>query len=600
MPKLSERTCRSIRTVTESRERNFDALARLAGLRPEADFRHMVLREVDFSGSNLDDFDFTGCRFQRCSFLGARIGTALLHGSEFDETDPSEALDYKDHWKRAVTNLAPDAPSPAPRLPNERKGVEAALRHLEDSWSDPDWALLFRRVWEQFRANDKLLMLARKWLQACTPEAAAPLLLTLICDPKVRKSEQQWLVKLSVDLLYKLPSDGPGWTRLWTALLDLPAQRAGLLVEGFERLRELTLQLPERRLSRRKERVWITLWAKLNEHNRGQAPWIEDQAMQAAPFLRSSDFARRVLRPMAGGSSWAVDALRQWLFREPVGRRGWARTLSEFLQEHPNADVRKLALHWLERSDPRDSGWSGVWKAVAKDRRDELAISLGLNWLQVTYVTTRGWPDVLARLLMILPRIDSQALKKQARAWLGLQWSHPHHALISAFAIGGAAHEEYASGKRPTAGLRSRVRKAAERHLDVELREVAKNRFVGSDGRIRAVIRLSKRYARANGARYWYSYYGSVNEFLDGSGSYLLLGCADRDEGYAVPADVLRTVLPTLHQTPGASPYWHIDLVQRGDRLVLSVPKEKTLVELSAYRFQLQKDDAQAHREGVT
>jgi hypothetical protein len=572
-----------------TKERQFDALARIAGLRPEADFRHMVLREVDFLGSNLDGFDFTGCRFKRCSFVGARIGTALLHGSDFEETDPSEALDWEERWHRAVTGLTPVKGSQDKHLNPSENGIEDALFQLEEYWSDPDWPLLFQRNWHHFRPDERLLGLSRRWLDSCKPAAATPLLLTLVDDPAVPDKYRDWLVKFSDAVLQRYSVDLPGWTRLWIRLLELPSDPAERLQIGTQILCQLTLELPERRLSRRGERAWVTLWARLNQHQNGDRALLEDQARRAASILGSSDFASRVLQPIARNRAWARDALRHWLLRAPVGRRGWAQTLARYLEWRSDSDVCGVAFDWLAHTDPTASSWPVVWTALASKDRGEQALKLGVKWLETVPVVAPRWPDVLAKLLTLAPNGDVSALKKRAAEWLRLERPHIQRALIRAFASGQAVHEPIAIPSRSMTELRGLLREAAERHLGEDLREVAKNRFVGDDGDLRAAIRLSKRYPHSSGARYWYSYYDSVDEFLTGSGSYLILGCVDRDEGYAVPADVLREMLSGLHETIGRSPYWHIHLIQQGKQLVMVVPKARTVLDLSAFRFPLKR-----------
>ena len=85
--------------------------------------------------------------------------------------------------------------------------------------------------------------------------------------------------------------------------------------------------------------------------------------------------------------------------------------------------------------------------------------------------------------------------------------------------------------------------------------------FWSSDKSRRVCAAVSKRYDDYQ--PYWYAYHPAWNAFLqDGTESYFLLACMDRDEAYAIPLKVVHENLDNLHTTvrPDGRSYYHIKL----------------------------------------
>jgi len=104
---------------------------------------------------------------------------------------------------------------------------------------------------------------------------------------------------------------------------------------------------------------------------------------------------------------------------------------------------------------------------------------------------------------------------------------------------------------------------------------------------VRAVCSISKRYAGKNQDPYWYAYHPQWDEFLGGAErSFFVLGCMDLNEAFGIPRDIIRAILPHLHQSVReGGAYWHIHLIETSEGLALYQPKAGANLPLSPYSF---------------
>ena len=124
-------------------------------------------------------------------------------------------------------------------------------------------------------------------------------------------------------------------------------------------------------------------------------------------------------------------------------------------------------------------------------------------------------------------------------------------------------------------------------NLDLIAETVAKRR--SADGNLRAVVAISKRYEDRGAFPYWYASHPDWDAYLaDAERSFLLLGCMDREDGYAIPRQVLQPLLEALNTTVRADTgksHWHIHLVERNEGLAMLLPKTETTLNVEPYRF---------------
>jgi hypothetical protein len=109
---------------------------------------------------------------------------------------------------------------------------------------------------------------------------------------------------------------------------------------------------------------------------------------------------------------------------------------------------------------------------------------------------------------------------------------------------------------------------------------------------IRAACSLSKRYLQRPAVPYWYAYHPQWDEFLgEGSHSFFVLGCMDKSEAFAVPLEVIRSQLDSLHvsEPEEGDRYWHVHLSEdMNSQLSLLLPKAKSALPLAPYRLKLE------------
>jgi hypothetical protein len=76
-------------------------------------------------------------------------------------------------------------------------------------------------------------------------------------------------------------------------------------------------------------------------------------------------------------------------------------------------------------------------------------------------------------------------------------------------------------------------------------------------------------------------------EFLEqGTEGYFILGCMDREDGFAIPLATLKDNLDKLNRTEKEGKhYWHIALSQDSDGLFLNMSKTGEKLYLDAFTF---------------
>jgi hypothetical protein len=113
--------------------------------------------------------------------------------------------------------------------------------------------------------------------------------------------------------------------------------------------------------------------------------------------------------------------------------------------------------------------------------------------------------------------------------------------------------------------------------------------FEDRDGEVRACATVSKRYDDKL-QPYWYAYHPKWDEFLAATGQgYIVFGCVDRPEAFAIPLDRMRDFLPSLNQTvrPDGGTYWHVKFSEGPTGLILFASKTGQKFDLSEYRITL-------------
>jgi hypothetical protein len=99
---------------------------------------------------------------------------------------------------------------------------------------------------------------------------------------------------------------------------------------------------------------------------------------------------------------------------------------------------------------------------------------------------------------------------------------------------------------------------------------------------------ISKPYKRPNNTGYWYAYHPKWDEFLASAQvGFFVLGCIDRNEAFAIPVAVMRSVLDQLNTTTTEkSTYWHVHLIMIANETELVIPNSSNLL-LKPYLVEL-------------
>jgi hypothetical protein len=117
--------------------------------------------------------------------------------------------------------------------------------------------------------------------------------------------------------------------------------------------------------------------------------------------------------------------------------------------------------------------------------------------------------------------------------------------------------------------------------------------YWNSTHNVRAACMVSKRYAKKGSPPYWYAFHPHWNDFLgDAENGFLVLGCMDRNDAFALPLSVVRGSLKALNITEreDGKHYWHLHLAEKADGAIeLLLPKIKSSLPLSPYLLTLPK-----------
>lgn len=121
---------------------------------------------------------------------------------------------------------------------------------------------------------------------------------------------------------------------------------------------------------------------------------------------------------------------------------------------------------------------------------------------------------------------------------------------------------------------------------DASARRISRSKYLDDKSNLRVTCTISKRYLR-DYQPYWYAFHPSWLEFLEeGASGFLILGCMDRDEGFAVPLELIKSKLESLNTTEKEDKkYWHISLQVDDQEVFLNMSKTGERLSLASYMF---------------
>jgi len=120
----------------------------------------------------------------------------------------------------------------------------------------------------------------------------------------------------------------------------------------------------------------------------------------------------------------------------------------------------------------------------------------------------------------------------------------------------------------------------------LKYRRITRGKYLSQEKNIRVACTISKRYER-DYQPYWYAFHQTWLDFFEkGAECYLILGCMDRSEGFAIPLDVIKEKLDSLNRTEkGDRSYWHITLQLDDESVYLNMTKTAERLHLTQFAF---------------
>jgi hypothetical protein len=97
-------------------------------------------------------------------------------------------------------------------------------------------------------------------------------------------------------------------------------------------------------------------------------------------------------------------------------------------------------------------------------------------------------------------------------------------------------------------------------------------RFRTAKDDARLVLSVSRPYQVSTSNRFWFAFHAPSVEFLDGAQSgWAAFGCGFDGVTALLPWTVFKSMLGDLNQslTPARPPYWHVAIIQNGNKYVL-------------------------------
>jgi hypothetical protein len=120
-------------------------------------------------------------------------------------------------------------------------------------------------------------------------------------------------------------------------------------------------------------------------------------------------------------------------------------------------------------------------------------------------------------------------------------------------------------------------------------RPISRAMYISSDSSIAIACAVSKRYDQ-DYQPYWYAFHPTWLEFLRSHPEgFLILGCMDLDQAFAIPVSELSKRLDRLNQTikEGGKSYWHIALASGERGLCVNMTKSGEQFDLFPFAFPL-------------
>jgi hypothetical protein len=138
---------------------------------------------------------------------------------------------------------------------------------------------------------------------------------------------------------------------------------------------------------------------------------------------------------------------------------------------------------------------------------------------------------------------------------------------------------------------RDQIVKAIALRMGAPLIKKSRALFWSADHAKRIACTMSKKYTKRGAYPYWYAYHPDWDDWLEkGDEAYLVLGCMDLTEAFAIPHNVLREILPHLNMTEmeRGTMYWHIHITQNATgEYAIMLPKREENLLISPYAIDL-------------
>jgi hypothetical protein len=135
---------------------------------------------------------------------------------------------------------------------------------------------------------------------------------------------------------------------------------------------------------------------------------------------------------------------------------------------------------------------------------------------------------------------------------------------------------------------REKIIAAVENKIGTKLVKKSRALYWDAEHQARVACTISKHYTRNKSYSYWYAYHPEWDDFLkEGSNAFFVLGGMDIAGAFAIPWNVIHSVLPYLNTTTtDRSTYWHIHVAEpKSNSYALLLPKKPSQLPLDEYRL---------------
>lgn len=122
-------------------------------------------------------------------------------------------------------------------------------------------------------------------------------------------------------------------------------------------------------------------------------------------------------------------------------------------------------------------------------------------------------------------------------------------------------------------------------HLKMPLIKKSRSSFSNAENTVSIICSISKVHQLQSSKKFWFAYHPYYTEFLkESEKGYMVYGCGSSELTIMIPFEIFEPLIPDFWTTENEGRiYWHVVIHQRGEQLLLQVPKKNEMRDISEF-----------------